>query len=238
LHGEVTGEATGPATAAATGAVTNLRAVGRRDILRDRVRNALRAAVVSGELAAGTVHSAPALATRFGVSATPVREAMIDLVGEGLVVAQPNKGFRVTAVSDQDLDEVTTVRLLLEPPATRTAVPRVPPQDVPALRELAQHIVTAAEQGDLIGYVEADRVFHLALLGYTGNRHLLQVVSQLRAQTRLLGLAPLVENGTLVESAAEHHQLVDFVGSQDAEAAELFMHRHIGHVRGLWADGS
>jgi DNA-binding GntR family transcriptional regulator len=51
----------------------------------------------------------------------------------------------------------------------------------------------------------------------------------------LLGLAPLVENGTLVDSAAEHHQLLDFVQARDADGADLMMRRHIGHVRGLWA---
>lgn len=217
---------------------THLRNFGKREILRDRVGNALRAAIISGELTPGTVYSAPTLAARFGVSSTPVREAMIDLVREGLVVAQPNKGFLITEVSEKDLDEVTAVRLLVEPPSVRAVVPLVPAEDFPALRKLAQRIVVAAEQGDLIGYVEADRVFHLALLAHGGNRRLLEVVSNLRAQTRLLGLAPLVKNGTLVDSAAEHHQLLDFVEARNAEAAELFMHRHIGHVRGIWAGGS
>jgi DNA-binding GntR family transcriptional regulator len=224
-----------PVTEAST---THLRTVGKREILRDRVRNALRAAIISGELTPGTVYSAPTLAAKFGVSSTPVREAMIDLVKEELVVAQPNKGFLITEVSEQDLDQVTAVRLLVEPPSVRAVVPLVPVEAFPALRELAQRIVEAAEKGDLIGYVEADRVFHLALLGHGGNRRLLDVVSSLRAQTRLLGLAPLVSKGTLVESAAEHHQLLDFVESRNAEAAELFMHRHIGHVRGIWAGGT
>ncbi|MGO4751716.1 GntR family transcriptional regulator, partial [Streptomyces sp. 2MCAF27] len=132
---------------------THLRTVGKREILRDRVRNALRAAIISGELTPGTVYSAPTLAAKFGVSSTPVREAMIDLVKEELVVAQPNKGFLITEVSEQDLDEVTAVRLLVEPPSVRAVVPLVPAEDFPALRELAQRIVEAAVKGDLIGYV-------------------------------------------------------------------------------------
>jgi DNA-binding GntR family transcriptional regulator len=61
------------------------------------------------------------------------------------------------------------------------------------------------------------------------------VVSDLRSQTRLLGLTPLVESGRLVQSAAEHHELMDLVDAGDAEGAEQLMRRHIGHVRGLWA---
>ncbi|WP_328473575.1 GntR family transcriptional regulator [Streptomyces sp. NBC_00448] len=216
----------------------NLQSLGQRETLRERVRDALRAAVISGELEPGAVYSAPTLGARFGVSSTPVREAMLDLAKEGLVVAQPNKGFRITEVSEQDLDNLAAVRLLIEPPTVRACVPVIPEADFPALRELAQAIVDAVGRGDLVGYVRADHVFHLALLGYSGNRHLVDVVSDLRTRTRLLGLAPLLRSGRLSASAAEHHALMDLVEARDAPAAEELMLRHIGHVRGLWASGA
>ena len=89
---------------------------GRKPSYRERVADALRAALIAGELRAGGVYSAPALAARFGVSATPVREAMLDLAKEGLVDVVPNKGFRVTEVSEQQLDEYTHISSLIEMP--------------------------------------------------------------------------------------------------------------------------
>ncbi|MEU4396176.1 GntR family transcriptional regulator [Kribbella sp. NPDC023855] len=207
----------------------------KRENLRDSVAHALRAAVISGEMEPGTVYSAPMLGAKFGVSATPVREAMLDLVKEGLVISLPNKGFRVTEMSDEDLDNVTKLRLLIEPPTVRDVVPLIPDADIPRLRELAEDIVVAAEAGNLVDYIEADRVFHVTLLAYSGNPRLVDVVSDLRSQTRLLGLTPLVKSGRLVQSAAEHHELVDLVAARDATGAEQLMLRHIGHVRGLWA---
>ncbi len=207
----------------------------KRENLRDSVAHALRAAVISGEMEPGTVYSAPMLGAKFGVSATPVREAMLDLVKEGLVISLPNKGFRVTEMSDEDLDNVTKLRLLIEPPTVRDVVPLIPARDIPRLRELAEDIVVAAEAGNLVDYIEADRVFHVTLLAYSGNPRLVDVVSDLRSQTRLLGLTPLVKSGRLVQSAAEHHELVDLVAARDAAGAEQLMLRHIGHVRGLWA---
>ncbi|NUW40585.1 GntR family transcriptional regulator [Nonomuraea rhodomycinica] len=218
--------------------VPELPGIGPRENLRDRIRAALRAAIISGELEPGVVYSAPALGTQFGVSATPVREAMLDLVKEGLVVPQPNKGFRVTEVSEEDLDNLAAVRLLIEPRAVRESVCAVPEDDFPGLRRLAQDIVDAAERGDLVGYVEADHVFHLTLLGYSRNPVLVDVVSGLRSRTRLLGLTPLLQSGRLGRSAAEHHELLDFIQARDPAGAELLMHRHIGHVRGLWAGGA
>ena len=217
------------------GPLPSVRRLAQRENLRDSVANALRAAVISGELRPGEVYSAPTLGARFGVSPTPVREAMLDLVREGLVISLRNKGFRVTEVSDADLDEVAAVRQLIEPPTVRDVVATIPAADYPRLRRLAEDIVVAAEAGDLIAYIEADRVFHVTLLAYSGNQKLVDVVSDLRSQTRLLGLTPLVESGRLLPSATEHHELLDLVEAGDGEGAEQLMRRHIGHVRGLWA---
>jgi len=217
------------------GPLPSVRRLAQRENLRDSVANALRAAVISGELKPGEVYSAPTLGARFGVSATPVREAMLDLVREGLVISLRNKGFRVTEVSDEDLDNVAAVRQLIEPPTIRDVVPAIPAADYPRLRRLAEDIVVAAQAGDLIAYIEADRVFHVTLLAYSGNQKLVDVVSDLRSQTRLLGLTPLVESGRLLPSATEHHELMDLVEAGDGEGAEQLMRRHIGHVRGLWA---
>lgn len=217
------------------GPLPSVRRLQQRENLRDSVANALRAAVISGELEPGEVYSAPMLGARFGVSATPVREAMLDLVREGLVISLRNKGFRVTEVSDADLDNLASLRQLIEPPTIRDVVPAIPAADFPRLRALAEDIVVAAEAGDLIAYIEADRVFHVTMLAYAGNQKLVDVVSDLRSQTRLLGLTPLVESGRLVQSAAEHHELMDLVEARDGEGSEQLMRRHIGHVRGLWA---
>ncbi len=217
------------------GPLPSVRRLDQRENLRDSVANALRAAVISGELEPGEVYSAPMLGARFGVSATPVREAMLDLVREGLVISLRNKGFRVTEVSEADLDNLAALRQLIEPPTIRDVVPVIPATDFPKLRRLADDIVVAAQAGDLIAYIEADRVFHVTLLAYSGNQKLVDVVSDLRSQTRLLGLTPLVESGRLVASAEEHHDLVELVEARDGDGAEQLMRRHIGHVRGLWA---
>ena len=143
----------------------------------------------------GVVYSAPSLAGRFGVSATPVREAMLDLVREGMVTIVPNKGFRVTEVDDASLDQVTQIRQLLEPPVVGRMTPLVPADDLPGLRQLAQDIVDEATAGDLVAYTEADRQFHLRLLSYDGNPRLVDLVSELRSQTRLLGLSAMLASG-------------------------------------------
>ncbi|MFJ2946725.1 GntR family transcriptional regulator [Streptomyces sp. NPDC087226] len=208
---------------------------GRRPSYRERVADALRAALIAGELRPGEVYSAPALATRFGVSATPVREAMLDLAKEGLIDTVPNKGFRVTAVSDRQLDEYTHIRALIEIPTTAGLAVTADPVALEALRPVAEEIVTAAAAGDLIAYIEADQRFHLGLLALAGNGHLVEVVRNLRQRARLYGLTALVEQGRLDASAEEHLELLDALLTRDPEAVRAVMTRHLGHVRGLWA---
>ncbi|MGW2285456.1 GntR family transcriptional regulator [Streptomyces phaeochromogenes] len=208
---------------------------GKKPSYRERVADALRAALIAGELRPGEVYSAPGLATRFGVSATPVREAMLDLAKEGLVDTVPNKGFRVTAVSEKQLDEYTHIRSLIEIPTTVSLAATADPVALEALRPAAHESVTAAATGDLIAHVEADMRFHLGLLALAGNDHLVEVVRDLRKRSRLYGLHALVKAGRLEASAAEHLDILDALIARDEEAVRAVMTRHLGHVRGLWA---
>ncbi|RAJ46316.1 DNA-binding GntR family transcriptional regulator [Kitasatospora sp. SolWspMP-SS2h] len=205
--------------------------------LRDQVAHALRAALISGELRPGVVYSAPTLAADFGVSATPVREAMLDLAREGLVEAVRNKGFRVTELSDRDLDEYTEIRALIEVPTVGRVARTATAEQLEALRPQAVAIVEAAREHDLIGYLEADRRFHLDLLALAGNARLVETVGDLRKRSRLYGLNRLDRQGELVSSAEEHLELLDVLLTGDADAAEACMTRHLGHVRHLRAAG-
>ncbi|TDD13926.1 GntR family transcriptional regulator [Nonomuraea diastatica] len=214
----------------------DLPMVGERQSLREQVAHALRAALITGEMRPGVVYSAPVLAAQFGVSATPVREAMLDLAKEGLVEAVRNKGFRVTELSDRDLDELTEIRQLIEVPTVARLADSARAEEFERLRPIAEEIVSASERGDLLAYVDADLRFHVELLALCGNAHLVSVVRDLRTRARLYGLSQLSERGTLADSAREHLALLDALKSGDAAAVSQIMEEHIGHVRGIWAE--
>jgi DNA-binding GntR family transcriptional regulator len=213
-----------------------LPSFGTRANLRDEIIQTLRAAVISGELRPGVIYSAPSLAAQFGVSATPVREAMLDLAKEGLIDTVRNKGFRVTELSEKDLDDLSELRALIEVPTVRRITEAgVPPAVIEELRPLATAIEVAATSGDLITHVAADMQFHLKLLALAGNPHLVETVRSLRARSRIYGLRSLADRGELVPSSHEHAELLDLIAAGDAAGAETLMDRHIRHVRGIWA---
>lgn len=208
----------------------------RRPSLREDVAGELRAALVAGELRPGEVYSAPSLARRFGVSATPVREALLHLAAEGLLEPVRNKGFRVVEISEPDLDEIAALRRLLEVPAVGQLARDPGRADLAGLAEAAERIRAAAAGGDVIRYLESDLTFHLGLLAALGNGRLVAIVRELRAQTRLYGLTRLARTGELTASAQEHLDLLELVRAGDAPGAEALMRKHIGHTRGIWAD--
>lgn len=218
-----------------TSGVSGLPEIGERVSLRQRVAESLRAALVSGRMAPGTTYSIPALADQFGVSATPVREAMLDLVNEGIVAAVPNKGFRVVELTDEELDQITELRRLLELPTVKGLAGTLDAAMLRRLRSLADRVRRHAIEGDVVGYVEADRELHLALLAAGGNQRLVEMVGRLRDQSRLYGLEQLAAQGVLVASADEHLALLEALERGDAKASERIMAHHLDHVRGIWA---
>ncbi len=204
--------------------------------LRDRVGKSLSAAIISGELAPGTLVSVPTLAVQFGVSATPVREAMLDLEQRGFVTPVRNKGFRVTEVGEQDLMEILELRRLLEVPAMRALAKDFPTDTLPHWRAVADEITEYADTANLASFVERDRDFHLGLLGIYGNERLVQVVRELRQQTRMVKLARMKQSNKLHDSAHEHHLMLDLLEKGDGEALEELIIVHINHVAGWWSD--
>lgn len=206
--------------------------------LRAQVADALRALLISGRMRPGVLYSAPQLAARFGVSATPVREAMLDLVSEGLVEVVRNKGFRVTDLDDAQLDAMAELRLLIEVPVmgfVAKACTAETAAKVEGLRPLTSMITEAAERGDLITYIEADTEFHLSFLALHGNPQVVAVVRDLRSRSRLYGLEALAGTGLMRTLCQEHEQMVDAALARDAAGMRRLVTRHIGHVRSVWA---
>ena len=209
-----------------------------RSPLRTQVTDLVRAAIVSGQMTPGEVYSAPGLAARFGTSATPVREALLDLAKDGLVAPVPNKGFRVTRVEPAELDAMSQVRMLLEPAAIARVAGLEPDRRrrlVDALRPVAARILRAAQDGDVLGHLQADREFHATLLEAAGNPVLTDIVLRLRDRSRLFGLDALVAAGRLADSAAEHDQILDLLLSGDASTVAGAVASHVGHVRSDWS---
>lgn len=203
--------------------------------LRVMARSAIRASVITGQLRPGVIYPVSYFASRLGVSATPAREALLDLSSAGLLEVARNKGFRVPDMSEHDLDEIYQLRLLIEVPSVAAVAGRLSAKDERRCTELAQKIEACAASGDVAGFLEFDRLFHSALLSALRNDRLVATVERLKDQARLWALPELARTEQLVASAHEHALLVAAVTKGDADAAREIMVHHLEHTRGLWA---
>ncbi|MEU5114474.1 GntR family transcriptional regulator [Streptomyces longwoodensis] len=201
----------------------------QRSSVRGQVLDALRTALVAGDLTPGEVYSAPALGERFGVSATPVREAMQQLALEGAVEVVPNRGFRVVRRGARELAELAEVRALVEVPVMLRLARTVPAERWAELRPLAEATVRAAASGCRATYAQADRAFHRAVLALSGNEQLVRIAEDLhrRAQWPLVGgVRGGRERAELIADAAEHGALLDALVGRDLDVVGALVREH------------
>jgi DNA-binding GntR family transcriptional regulator len=204
-----------------------VKQVRQTDSVNAQVLDALRAAVITGELQPGTLHSVQTLATQLGVSRTPVREALIKLSQQGMVRFERNRGVRVLQTSLHDLEEVFALRLLLEVPATRLACQQIDEAGRRELRRLHQTMERAARAENEYRMYEHDRRFHLVLLQASGNLRLAAYVDGLRDMVLRRGVSTVSRSRSLDDIVAEHREVLGHIESRDAVGAAEAMRAHL-----------
>jgi DNA-binding GntR family transcriptional regulator len=205
--------------------------------LRDQALEVLKLRLISGDLAPGQIYSAASLASELGVSNSPVREAMLTLVNQGLMETVRNRGFRVVPLSDKERRNMYDLRLLVEIPsmARLASMKAAVAAHKDEYSRIAAEIVRCAKKGDIVGYLDADRRFHIGLLSILGNDHLTAIVENLRDQSRQYGLKALSESGALVKSAEEHQPILDAIVAGDQKLTARLMTEHLSHLVTDWA---
>lgn len=201
----------------------------KQESLRDQVLGILKSRVIVGEFKPGEIYSSTTIAQELGVSSSPVREALLALVDLGLMEPVRNRGFRVADVSEATRNEIVNIRTMLEVPAVINLVSHR--EELLERRERIEayldQIEACARKNDLIGYLAADRGFHLSLLEVLGNQRLNGLVNMLRDQTLLVGLSKLYASGELVQEALSHRQIYEAILAGDREEVARLMVAHM-----------
>lgn len=198
----------------------------------DHAYRLIRAQILSGERAGGDWLREGDLAESIGVSRTPVREALRRLTAEGLVSYERNRGVQVAAWTAEDLDEIFSLRSVLEPWACRLAATSAS-VDLEELDRLA-HEMDAAAAGavaDVDRITELNNRFHRLILEGSNNRRLGSVVSSVVQVPLVWQTFSHYRDTDLRRSLAHHHELVAALTAADADWAESVMR---SHVRAAW----
>lgn len=199
--------------------------------LYQEVAERLRQRIYAHELKPGAWVDEQALADQYGISRTPLREALKVLASEGLVTLKPRRGCYVTEISERDLDEIFSIVCMLEGQCAREAAVRATDEDCKQLQRAHSRLEDAARTNDIDGFFDANQAFHRALHTIADNHWLLHVIEDLRKVIKLSRHHSLFSEGRLEQSLAEHRAILAAVLARNPEAAELRMREHIGSGR-------
>ncbi|MFI6810637.1 GntR family transcriptional regulator [Streptomyces luteogriseus] len=197
--------------------------------MQARVAEELRQMIISGELPPRSGLSEMALSETFGVSRTPIREALKQLQTEGLVEVRPRVGTFVAAPSRREITELFQMKELLEGAAARLLAFRGSVPEVERLRATMRESDEAVRAGDAERYAELVHEFHdLIVVGADNTKldaYYRSLMNQL-AYDRLVR-ASLTRPGRLTESDTEHHRVLDLILAKDGDGAERVMREHV-----------
>lgn len=210
----------------------------RRSSLRQQIADALRDEILTGRLHAGRHFTVKQIAETYGVSATPVREALVDLAAQGLLEIEQHRGFQVRRFTAADYRSLSEARVSVADAAFRRMSQRRPgemPADALAsVRRRAQAAARASRVGVLDVLIGCDLRFWRELTALGGNPHLTEFLDRLRAQTWIY-VVPLLRPLTDLAGVcwADHVALADAVAARDAEEAGRISREYDEHTRAL-----
>ena len=196
--------------------------------LYEEVAESLRQRIFSRDLAPGSWIDELKIAEAYGISRTPLREALKVLAAEGLVTMKVRRGAYVTEVSEQDLIEVYHLLSLLESDAAGVVAGKASPAELAELQVLHQELEAAALPGqqDRERFFRVNEQFHLRVLEIANNKWSRQMVADLRKVMKLNRHNSLLKAGRIEESLAEHRQVMDALQQRDPVAAMACMQAH------------
>jgi DNA-binding GntR family transcriptional regulator len=194
--------------------------------LREHVHDQIRSAILSGELSPGLRLNERELAARLDVSTSPLKEALRQLEGEGLVETSPRRGTFVTFSASQ-AEEMTFARAAIESMLARLAAKRGEEAHFDTLAGLIEDMRAAVASADIEALIALNEAFHGAIHEASGCTYLLRLQRAQRMYDQTSRHTVLMDQAVRAKSFAEHEAIKDAVVGRDEEAAERLMKEHI-----------
>lgn len=191
----------------------------------------MRRDIIAGGLAFGSRLRIDELATRYGVSHMPVREALRELHGEGLVVIEPNRGARVQSLHLGFVEDLFDIRSAIETMLARRAAERRQPEHLAQLKAIEDRLEALVAAGDYLAVPAVNRDFHAAINDAAGNPGALSIVDRHWLLMAALWQQYGTEEGRFQSVTDDHRQLIRAIERGDGTSAATFMGAHIERAK-------
>uniref|UniRef100_UPI003FF0C71F GntR family transcriptional regulator n=1 Tax=Agathobacter sp. TaxID=2021311 RepID=UPI003FF0C71F len=197
--------------------------------LRDVVFNTLREAILKGDLKPGERLMELQLASKLGVSRTPIREAIRMLEQEGLAVTTPRKGAEVAKMTLKDMEDVLEIRDALDELAVRIACQKITDEQLKQLEDVKELFEKNTQTNNVKNIAEADVSFHDVIYEATGNPKLVTLLNNLREQVYRYRVEYIKDPKNYPTLIAEHEAILDSLKNRDVKNAVEAMHVHVAN---------
>ncbi len=204
------------------------RAIIRRS-LHDEILERLRDLIVEGELTPGTKIPEAELCVQFGISRTPLREALKALAAEGLVTLQPNRGASVAKTTLTEIDELFPIIGALEALAGELACARIRDAEIAVIRRDHLKMVKHFERGDWLGYIKLNRAIHEAIFDAAANGALSALYQQLLVRTHAVRFVAKKSAVRWQEAVDDHEKILAALENRDGPALARILALHLKH---------
>ena len=195
--------------------------------IKDQVYNIIKENILSERYRPGEKVNEVLLAKELGVSRSPVRSAINELVGEGLLESKPHHYVRVRKLTEKEILDVYELRLLVEQFAIEKLVETLDEEMIKQLRSFANEFSTCCTYDQLLKYVELDTRFHTFLINHTGNRLVIETFGRIGAMITPFRVISLKSKERFEESIGEHVGMIEALCEKDAKKATEACRTHL-----------
>jgi DNA-binding GntR family transcriptional regulator len=207
-------------------------AIKQPESLAKMAYEAIRQSILSGQWKIGELYNEKAIAADLGISRTPVREALLELASQDLIIFLPRRGLMINRFTRRDVDEIFEVRKAIELAAVEKIVKTSPPFDLFEIEESLLNQRKAVKQKDYLAFMEADRLFHTGISELTNNRRIIAILDNIRDMIHVMGAKALALEGRALEVIDEHQAIFEAVSRGNAEKARSAMAYHLDLSKG------
>ena len=207
-------------------------AIKQPESLAKMAYEAIRKSILSGQWKIGELYNEKAIAADLGISRTPVREALLELASQDLIIFLPRRGLMVNRFTRRDVDEIFEVRKAIEMAAVEKIAKASPPLDLFEIEESLLSQRKAVKQKDYLAFMEADRLFHTSFSELTSNRSLIAILDNIRDMIHVMGAKALALEGRALEVIEEHKTIFEAVKKGKIEEARRAMAYHLDQSKG------
>jgi DNA-binding GntR family transcriptional regulator len=205
----------------------NINKIERPGTLQALAYDKIKGLMIAGELDFDSIYSANQFAEILGVSRTPVREALLQLSAEGLLTSMQGRGFKIKEFSENRIKEFFETRQMIESYIIEQLVDSNFELDLSELDKIINQMKNYADKGDIYGFLETDKEFHMNLIRRYGNRLLVSIMENIRDLIAIFGRKALASPGRIHEVITEHQKIIQALKQKNKQKATESIKYHL-----------